>query len=49
MLSDEPAIEEMRARLAANRYHFGTLIESIVTSPQFLNGRRPESSVQKGE
>ncbi|HKA00956.1 MAG TPA: DUF1592 domain-containing protein, partial [Candidatus Solibacter sp.] len=42
MLSDEPAIEEMRARLAANGYRFNTLIESIVTSPQFLTKRGPQ-------
>ena len=49
MLSDEPAIEEMRGKLAANQYRFQTLIESIVTSPQFLNGRKPDTATQKGE
>ena len=29
----------MRARLSADGYRFGGLIESIVTSPQFLNKR----------
>jgi hypothetical protein len=29
----------MKARLAADRYAFGRLVESIVTSPQFLNKR----------
>jgi hypothetical protein len=39
MLSDDPAIEQMRANLAAHNYHFSSLIETIVTSPQFLNTR----------
>jgi hypothetical protein len=29
----------MRARLDANGRRFGSLIESVVTSPQFLNKR----------
>jgi hypothetical protein len=32
----------MRAKLAANNYRFDTLIESIVTSPQFRNKRGSE-------
>jgi hypothetical protein len=32
----------MRAKLASNGYRFGTLVESIVTSPQFLNKRTEE-------
>jgi hypothetical protein len=39
-LSDEPTIDEMRAKLKANGCRFGTLVEAIVTSPQFLNKRR---------
>ena len=38
-LSDEPAIEAMRAALARDGYRFHGLVESIVTSPQFLNKR----------
>lgn len=38
-LSDEPLIERMQARAAANGYRFSSLIETIVTSPQFLNRR----------
>jgi len=38
-LSDEPAVEEIRAKLEADDYRFGTLIEMIVTRPQFLNQR----------
>jgi hypothetical protein len=41
-LSDEPLIERMQTRLAANGDRFGALIETIVTSPQFLNKRNPD-------
>ncbi len=37
--SDRPALDEMRRRLAADEYAFGSLVEAIVTSPQFLNQR----------
>ncbi len=46
ILSDEPAIDAMRAKLAANGYRFNTLIESIVTSPQFLTKRGPDPGAQ---
>jgi hypothetical protein len=39
LLSDDVTIDSMRAKLAANGYRFGNLIESIVTSPQFLTRR----------
>ena len=39
LLSDDVLIQEMRARLAANGYRFSSLVESIVTSPQFLTKR----------
>ena len=39
MPSDKPTIAVIKARLAADEYRIGTLIESIVTSPQFLNKR----------
>jgi hypothetical protein len=39
MLSDRKALDEMRSRLAAEGYAFGSVIETIVTSPQFLNKR----------
>ena len=41
LLSDEPLIERMNARLAANGYRFSALVETIVTSPQFLKKRTP--------
>ena len=49
MLSDEPLIEEMHGKLAANGYHFETIIDSIVTSPQFTSGRLPAAVARKGE
>jgi hypothetical protein len=39
LLSDEPLIQRMNARLAANGYRFSALVETIVTSPQFLKKR----------
>ena len=39
MLSDEIAVQSMRVRLARDGYRIGTLVESIVTSPQFLRKR----------
>jgi len=41
-LSDEPLIDEMSHKLAADGYRFETVIESIVTSRQFLNKRGRE-------
>jgi hypothetical protein len=46
MLSDEPEVERMRAALADNDYGFSSMVESVVTSKQFLNRRVPE---QKGD
>jgi hypothetical protein len=42
LLSDKKALDDMRARLAADDYAFGSLVEAIVMSPQFLNRRRNE-------
>ena len=41
--SDEPVIAEMTARMNATGHRFGSLVETIVSSRQFLNRRRPES------
>ena len=51
MVSDEPLIEAMRARMAANGYRFSTLITSVVTSPQFMTKRaqRPTSEIRSGD
>ncbi len=48
-LSDEPVVEEMQARMAANEYRFSSLAETIVSSRQFLNKRKPESTQKKSE
>ena len=47
-LSDEPAVDRMQVRLAANENRFSVLVETIVTSPQFLNARQviPEARPQ---
>jgi hypothetical protein len=42
-LSDEPLLERMQAQAATNDYKFSALVETIVTSPQFLNKRVPEA------
>ncbi|HXI50175.1 MAG TPA: DUF1592 domain-containing protein [Candidatus Saccharimonadales bacterium] len=39
LLTDDPLLERMRARLQANGYRFSALVETIVTSPQFLTQR----------
>jgi hypothetical protein len=39
MLSDDLLVETMRARLAQSGYRFASLIETIVTSPQFRTKR----------
>ncbi|MEX2304327.1 MAG: DUF1592 domain-containing protein [Bryobacterales bacterium] len=39
LLSDEPVIEQAQANLKKSDYQFGALIETIVTSPQFLYRR----------
>jgi len=48
ILSDEPTIETMQSKLAMSGYRFSVLVESIVTSPQFLTKRSPDF-VEKGE
>jgi hypothetical protein len=41
-LSDESIIEPMDAGIAQNGYRINWLLETIVTSPQFLNQRSPD-------
>jgi hypothetical protein len=50
-LSDDPMIEQMQAKLIASDYRFTPLVETIVSSPQFLNQRRIDAQQQtkKGE
>ena len=42
-LSDESLIERMETQLAAKEYQFNALVETIITSPQFLNKRIPDA------
>lgn len=39
LLSDQKTLDDMRARLAAEKYGFASMVEVIVLSPQFLNKR----------
>ena len=39
LLSDESLLQKMRERSAQNDNRFGVVVETIVTSPQFLNKR----------
>ena len=39
---DELTVQRMEARLTTNGYRFATLVEAVVTSPQFLNKRNGE-------
>ena len=47
-LSDEALIDRMLARLASNGYRYQSLVEALITSPQFLNQRAdaPKSAIQ---
>jgi hypothetical protein len=42
-LSDEALIDRMKSKLATKEYRFDSLVETIVTSPQFLNARVAEA------
>lgn len=46
LLSDERTITEMKQALAANDGRFGSLVEVVVTSPQFRN-KRPASMTEQ--
>jgi mono/diheme cytochrome c family protein len=47
LISDEPLLTRMRSQLAANGYRFGSIVDSIVTSKQFLNARTSAPVTQK--
>jgi hypothetical protein len=47
LLSDEPVIEKMKMRLTGDGYRFDSLVETIVSSPQFLNKRNSEITQSK--
>ena len=40
-LSDELTVDRMKSSLASSGDRFSSLVETIVTSPQFLNKREP--------
>jgi hypothetical protein len=46
ILSDEPLVDAMEAKLALNGYKFDSLVETIVTSPQFRNRRGSDTTVK---
>ncbi len=39
LATDDDLLDQMRQRLAANGHRFSALVETIITSPQFLNKR----------
>lgn len=47
LLSDEPLIQRMNTQLVAGGYRVSALIETIVTSPQFLNRRTAATTSRK--
>jgi hypothetical protein len=47
MISDEPLLEAMKTKLVTSGYKMSALIETVVTSRQFLNRRNPEFSQSK--
>jgi hypothetical protein len=49
ILSDEPLIDDMRAKLAADGHRFGILVESIVASSQFRMRRGVDELAPLGE
>jgi Protein of unknown function (DUF1588)/Protein of unknown function (DUF1585) len=49
LLSDELTVAHMKTTLAANDYRFTPLVETIVTSPQFMNKRSTNYAEQKGQ
>jgi hypothetical protein len=47
LVSDEPTIEAVKRKLAVNGYRLSSLVESIVTSAQFLTKRDKEVIAEK--
>ena len=48
-LSDDPVVEKMHVQMVADGYRFNSLVETIVSSQQFINKRQSESTQKKGE
>lgn len=46
LLSDEPLVRQMHATLEDEEFRIGSLVETVVTSPQFRNRRNPVSQLQ---
>jgi len=42
LISDDPLVERMTAKLTANGHKFVSLVETVVSSPQFLTRRNPD-------
>jgi hypothetical protein len=49
LLSDEPLLGAMRTNLTMGGYKFSSLIDTIVTSPQFMNRRNQPMVSRKGQ
>jgi len=47
ILSDDSLVQDMRSKLVANDYRFDNLIDSIVTSPQFLTKRGSDNPAER--
>ena len=45
--SDMPLLAQMQRKLTAGNYRFGTLVETIITSRQFLSRRAPSALAKK--
>jgi len=46
--SDDAVVEGMRRRLASGGHRFGSMVEAIVVSPQFLNKRGRDVLAERG-
>jgi mono/diheme cytochrome c family protein len=44
MLSDEPLVTQMRENLERNKFQFSALVDTIISSPQFLNKRKAQAA-----
>ena len=47
LISDDILVEQMTSQLSAEKFRFGSLVISIVRSPQFLNRRAPEPQEER--
>jgi hypothetical protein len=47
ILPDDVLLQQMRTRLRADRYRFGSLVETIVTSSPFLNRRTADAGTSQ--